>query len=500
MKDCNPCKEKETTTQCNPNPCDFVYKMPVDECTNKVVYYITLASAVLMGCNDDKTVEQVLEEIKNKLTELDYITSDSAWQILINKITAYLKTHLTELDPQLREYVNNLITEYFDNIDFDSLNTLFTNLFADWKAHLDSLLESIAGSIQFDNTPTLGSNNVVTSDGIAKALNNLEQPDWNETDSNKHSFIKNKPNISASYPNTIHVCDKIPTDVENDQIYVKYFSSYQYNFLKLHADDPTDPDDLGIVICQMLGNFKNNNNEPVNFEQATYGTVAKDVVDDQWRNYDSSKHSSLESINDNTYRLPVTERTKQLLRNANNRGVTLDVSLVNRCINEMIKRTNPESEFTFNIVQIDETKYIDNHGDEQDFVLKNNCTYFDCEHKCYVYVYTQDGIQYIKFIPQPIDISEESIMDTMDLNDVDFLYSLGMQLYLVHSFSEQSKVKINLNARNSSSIYGTTLLGSFLFHANINNFECTVNKYTVDEVKDCETGGSCVPVPDPTIN
>jgi len=59
MKNCN-CKEKETTTQCTPNPCDFVYKMPVDECTNKTVYYITLASAVLMSCNDEETVEHVL--------------------------------------------------------------------------------------------------------------------------------------------------------------------------------------------------------------------------------------------------------------------------------------------------------------------------------------------------------------------------------------------------------------------------------------------------------
>ena len=43
MKNCN-CKETEITTQCKPDPCNCVCKMPVDECTNKVVYYITLAS------------------------------------------------------------------------------------------------------------------------------------------------------------------------------------------------------------------------------------------------------------------------------------------------------------------------------------------------------------------------------------------------------------------------------------------------------------------------
>lgn len=88
----------------------------------------------------------------------------------------------------------------------------------------------------------------------------------------------------------------------------------------------------------------------------------------------------------------------------------------------------------------------------------------------------------------------------MDLNDIDYLYSLGMQVYLVHKFSDISNVKIHLNARNSSSVYGTTLLGSYLFHAEVNSNGAVVRKYTVNDVEDCETGGRCEPVTDPTIN
>ena len=264
MKNCN-CKEKETTTQCTPNPCDFVYKMPVDECTNKTVYYITLASAVLMSCNDEETVEHVLNQIRSDLTDLNYITNDNAWQTLIGKITNYLKTHLTDLDPQLRTYVNNLITEYFDNIDFDSLNALFTNLFADWKDHLDSLLESIAGSIQFDNTPTLDSNNAVTSDGIAKSLNN-KQDKINDLTTIRNNAADAVKNIKFEYTNSNLIKDsnKIATfgipmtgvlAVTGEKDMQSGVSTYLLgcNSCDINGDGVVDIVDLNIMINIMLG-------------------------------------------------------------------------------------------------------------------------------------------------------------------------------------------------------------------------------------------------------
>ncbi len=52
-----------------------------------------------------------------------------------------------------------------------------------------------------DNIPTEGSENVITSDAVYKALQNIpaqEQSDWNESDTTDPAFIKNKPtNVSA---------------------------------------------------------------------------------------------------------------------------------------------------------------------------------------------------------------------------------------------------------------------------------------------------------------
>jgi len=54
-------------------------------------------------------------------------------------------------------------------------------------------------------------------------------------------------NIGEQYPNAIHVFQELPNQLDIEQIYVKCYSVYQYNFLKYHIDDKTDPDDLGMV-------------------------------------------------------------------------------------------------------------------------------------------------------------------------------------------------------------------------------------------------------------
>lgn len=225
MKNCN-CKDKEVT------PCNdkCVIRQMIDECSGNKINYITLASAVLMGCNDTETVEDVLNEIQRKLNQIDNHIDEYTWDAII----AFLKNNLTRLEPELTNLINSRVENYFLHNDFAGLKQLFRQLFAEWettftnlinrigqgisreeldsilntrlapyytKAEIDTLLSNLGGvkgvaingashapndnglvnlgtgflkSENLDSTPTSGSSNPVTSNGIYNALANKQ--------------------------------------------------------------------------------------------------------------------------------------------------------------------------------------------------------------------------------------------------------------------------------------------------------------------------------------
>lgn len=225
MKNCN-CKDKEVT------PCNdkCVIRQMIDECSGNKINYITLASAVLMGCNDTETVEDVLNEIQRKLNQIDNHIDEYTWDAII----AFLKNNLTRLEPELTNLINSRIENYFLHNDFAGLKQLFRQLFAEWettftnlinrigqgisreeldsilntrlapyytKTEIDTLLSNLGGvkgvaingashepndnglvnlgtgflkSENLDSTPTSGSSNPVTSNGIYNALANKQ--------------------------------------------------------------------------------------------------------------------------------------------------------------------------------------------------------------------------------------------------------------------------------------------------------------------------------------
>ena len=138
MKNCN-CKDKEVT------PCNdkCVIRQMIDECSGNKINYITLASAVLMGCNDTETVEDVLNEIQRKLNQIDRHIDEYTWDAIIT----YIKRHLNYLEPELTELIDRKISNYFLTHDFAGLQDLFTTLFNDWKNHLDDLINRIGQGI-----------------------------------------------------------------------------------------------------------------------------------------------------------------------------------------------------------------------------------------------------------------------------------------------------------------------------------------------------------------
>lgn len=231
MKNCN-CKET-TTTQCKPDPCDFVYKQPVDECTNKTVYYITQASAVLMDCNGETTVKSELDKLQAALQR---------------------------------------INDRLDEQDYEGIRELFETLFGDWKDHLNDLLDQLTGNLitreEFNNTLknyvkeivvngksyTPDENGVVNLGTISggSSLGQI-QSNWAQDDNTKVDYIKNKPSDTVIFATSdFNISDKAvrtnpyikfkfqPLDLNDNGIwdvddrsclYVLYNSSLEYKNL-----------------------------------------------------------------------------------------------------------------------------------------------------------------------------------------------------------------------------------------------------------------------------
>lgn len=134
MKNCN-CKEKETSCKC-------ITKQLIDECSGSRINYITLASAVLMGCDNPETVEDALNEIyrrlqrvENEVDNLDYDT-----------ILSYIKLHISNLNPELKNLIKREIENYFLTHDFAGLKTLFETVFESWENKINELLDKAVTS------------------------------------------------------------------------------------------------------------------------------------------------------------------------------------------------------------------------------------------------------------------------------------------------------------------------------------------------------------------
>lgn len=138
MKNCN-CKDKEVT------PCNdkCVIRQMIDECSGNKINYITLASAVLMECNDTETVKDVLNEIQGKLNKIDNHIDEYTWDAII----AFLKNNITRLEPELTNLINSRIENYFLHNDFAGLKQLFRQLFAEWETTFTNLINRIGQGI-----------------------------------------------------------------------------------------------------------------------------------------------------------------------------------------------------------------------------------------------------------------------------------------------------------------------------------------------------------------
>lgn len=275
MKNCN-CKETEITTQCKPDPCNCVCKMPVDECTNKVVYYITLASAVLMSCNSEETVEHVLNQIRNDLENLNYITNDDAWRALIEKI----KAHISDLNPELTTLIDNRIGEI---INLDDLIEVFNTQFEEWKDLLNDLI-SQASTIVLDDNVTENSSNGVKSSGIYAAINNLPQPDWDEDIPTLHSHILNKPTKLSDFEN----------DLEPFHI---GFATSDYSHLTGNEQDTVE---FKIKAKNFIGTGVWNYEDLIAIGGAIHITDTVSQIDykSQYNNYIGSNFQDLKSVNE----------------------------------------------------------------------------------------------------------------------------------------------------------------------------------------------------------
>lgn len=139
MTNCNPCnKQKEC------DPCGCITKQLIDECTGKKINYVTLASAVLMECNDDKTLSDALKEIWDKFQEIDGVITDiEDWEEFIRKIALALSNNnfaLLNENSKLTNFINSIV-----NNKFTELQGVFTNFFNYWTQRLNELLS------QFNN-------------------------------------------------------------------------------------------------------------------------------------------------------------------------------------------------------------------------------------------------------------------------------------------------------------------------------------------------------------
>lgn len=304
MKNCN-CKDKEVT------PCNdkCVIRQMIDECSGNKINYITLASAVLMGCNDTETVEDVLNEIQRKLNQIDSHIDEFTWDAII----AFLKNNLTRLEPELTNLINSRIENYFLHNDFAGLKQLFRQLFAEWettftnlierigqgisreeldsilntrlapyytKAEIDALLSNLGGvkgvaingashapndtglvnlgtgflkSENLDSTPTSGSSNPVTSNGIYNALiNKQDKADAIKDvifEVNGSSLINNQDHKAYIPPYGLATALFKGKNTEADNNVNFYVKAYDVN-----DDGIWDIADVNAVINVMLGN------------------------------------------------------------------------------------------------------------------------------------------------------------------------------------------------------------------------------------------------------
>lgn len=269
MKNCN-CKDKEVT------PCNdkCVIRQMIDECSGNKINYITLASAVLMGCNDTETVEDVLNEIQRKLNQIDSHIDEYTWDAII----AFLKNNLTRLEPELTNLINSRVENYFLHNDFAGLKQLFRQLFAEWettftnlikrigqgisreeldsilntrlapyytKAEIDTLLSNLGGvkGVAINGASHEPNDNGLINlgtdflKGSQSKFDSIEhgaevnvQSDWNINDMASDAFIKNKPNIPTKYSDLIKDVGNItpirivlsePRELQDDVLYIE---------------------------------------------------------------------------------------------------------------------------------------------------------------------------------------------------------------------------------------------------------------------------------------
>ena len=111
MTNCNPCKKEEQIAPCAKS-CKT--RRVIDECTGEQINYITTAAAVLLSCNSDKTVDDILSEINSRLSEIE---------------TNYS-----------REAIEDIINEYFELNGFANLRDILNQLFEDWSTEVSNMI------------------------------------------------------------------------------------------------------------------------------------------------------------------------------------------------------------------------------------------------------------------------------------------------------------------------------------------------------------------------
>ena len=508
MKNCN-CKETEITTQCKPDPCNCVCKMPVDECTNKVVYYITLASAVLMSCNSEETVEHVLNQIRNDLENLNYITNDDAWRALIEKVTNYLKTHLTDFS-ELETYINSLITKYFNNIDFDGLSTLFERLFADWKDHLDELLESIGQGISREELNGILSEyaKTVKINGIAhNAVNGIVDLGNIDGGENINLRLEFEENLVPSQDETISIpiniqtkginfVEQLPNSLSKNTLYAKYHTNYEYGFTKKYNYLKSDVVDLLFVIGIMDGKECDANGNRISTGMTTsvndllynVGKYVRIEITEDYHKYfdDLNQYQHITDGESEIYYFPILIETFMMEKlkercNYHNKD-KVDIAIVNAIINELLDKRD---------LYIDQVYYSDSNKNLNEINLRNNSIYYDNTHKCFVLFNSTNAYKYVDIIPQIVNV-----LESVDIRDLYFLISVGLQpqLVITNPYTNISNIYIPLNIAYGDLITGSVVWDKTIYQAEFKqDGEGTLfNLYTIslNTGQKCTTGSA----------
>lgn len=509
MKNCN-CKDKEVT------PCNdkCVIRQMIDECSGNKINYITLASAVLMGCNDTETVEDVLNEIQRKLNQIDNHIDEYTWDAIIT----YIKRHLSYLEPELTELIDRKISNYFLTHDFAGLQNLFTTLFNDWKNHLDDLINRIGQGISHEELDSILSAYAKKSDlnpyaktvkinGIphdaVNGIVDLGTIDGGENINLRLEFEENLvPNQDGivSIPMNIQTkginfVEQLPNSLSKNTLYAKYHTNYEYGFTKKYKYLKSDVVDLLFVNSIMQGRECDANGdliEPstirssVNELSFNVGKYVRINIDKNYYNYfdDLDQYQYIIDSTDGTskiYYFPILieefmmEKLKE--RCIYHRVNRVDVAIVNGIINELLDKRD---------LYIDAVYYSDSNKNLNEVNLRNNCIYYDNTHKCFVLFNSTSAYKYVNIIPQIVNV-----LKSADIRDLYFLISVGLQpqLVITNPYTNISNVHIPLNIAYGDLITGSVIWDKTIYQAEFKqDGEGTLfNLYTIS----LNTGQKC---------